>query len=123
MHRKTTILLIDDDQAIREILTDYLRELGYKILTAADGLEGMDKIRLQNFDLLLVDIRIPYVSGLGLLQIARDINQDIPIVCMTGYGDSPERIAAEEEAKYILSKPFDLKELAKAIEFLLPETE
>jgi CheY-like chemotaxis protein len=122
MSEKKTILIIDDDQGIREVLSEYLHELGYDILTAADGLEGMDKIRLQNFDLLLLDIRIPYVSGLGLLQIAREANPAIPVVCMTGYGSSPEKIAAEE-VRHILSKPFELQELAKAVASLIPESQ
>jgi CheY-like chemotaxis protein len=122
MSGKTTILIIDDDQGIREVLSEYLQELGYDVLTAADGLEGLDKIRLLNFDLLLLDIRIPYVSGLGLLQIAREVKPNIPVVCMTGYGPSPEKIAAEE-VSHILSKPFELNELAKAIELLIPEPE
>jgi CheY-like chemotaxis protein len=118
---ESTILIVEDDQTVREVLTDYLSELGYQVLTAVDGLEGMEKIRSQHYDILLLDIRIPYVSGLGLLKIARELYPDIPVICMTGYGASPERIAAEEQVEYILSKPFDLKELAQAIMKLVPE--
>ncbi|MFO7803016.1 MAG: response regulator [Desulfovermiculus sp.] len=116
-----TIFVIDDDQTIREILTNYLQELGYKVLTAADGLEGMDKIRDSHFDILLMDIRIPYVSGLGLLKIVQEIKPETPVICMTGYGASPERIVAEEDVAYIFSKPFKLHDLAQAIENLVPK--
>jgi CheY-like chemotaxis protein len=119
MDPKKTILIVDDDQAIRDVLSEYLLELGYEVLTAEDGLDGMDKIRLQNYDLLLLDIRVPYVSGLGLLHIARELDSQIPIVCMTGYGSSPEKVASEEEVQCVLSKPFELKELAQAIERLV----
>ncbi|MFP4257355.1 MAG: response regulator [Desulfovermiculus sp.] len=118
---ETSILIVEDDQTVREVLTDYLSQLGYQVLTAADGLEGMEKIKSQHYNILLLDIRIPYVSGLGLLKIARELYPDIPVICMTGYGASPERIAAEEQVEYILSKPFDLKELALAITKLVPE--
>lgn len=121
MDEKKTIFVIDDDQTIREILTNYLQELGYKVQTAADGLEGMDKIRDTHFDVLLMDVRIPYVSGLGLLKIAREVKPDIPVICMTGYGASPERIVAQEDVAYIFSKPFKLHELAQAIENLVPK--
>ena len=121
MKDQITILLIDDDQTIREVLTDYLHELNYQVQTAADGLEGMDKIRCTNYDILLLDIRIPFVNGLGLLKISRELKPDVPVVCMTAYGAAPERIVAQEEVGYILSKPFDLKELAQALENLVAE--
>ena len=121
MLHKTTILLVDDDQAIRDLLAEYLCELDYSVVTAGDGLEGMEKIKQGHFDVLILDIRIPYVSGLGLLQIAREIDPHIPIVCMTGYGASPERIAAEEQVHHVLSKPFELKELAHVLKDLTPK--
>jgi CheY-like chemotaxis protein len=119
MNEKTRIMVIDDDQTIREVLRDYLQELGYQVLLASDGLEGMDKIKQERYDLIVLDIRMPYVSGIGLVKIAREINPDIPVICMTGYGISPEKIAAEEDVNLILSKPFELKTLSQAISKLL----
>lgn len=119
MEEKTRILVIDDDQTIRDVLRDYLQELGFSVILAADGLEGMDKIKQERYDLVILDIRMPYVSGIGLVKIAREIRHDIPIICMTGYGVSPEKIAAEEEVNLVLSKPFELKTLSQAINKLL----
>lgn len=121
MDVKTRIMVIDDDQTIRDVLRDYLQELGYFVILAADGLEGMDRIKQEQYDLIILDIRMPYVSGIGLVKIAREINPDIPVICMTGYGISPEKIAAEEQVDLILSKPFELKTLSQAISKLLPQ--
>jgi len=119
MDDKTRIMVIDDDQTIRDVLRDYLQELGYRVILAADGLEGMDKIKQEQYELIILDIRMPYVSGIGLVKIAREINPEIPVICMTGYGISPEKIAAEEQVDLILSKPFELKTLSQAISKLL----
>ena len=119
MEEMKRIIVIDDDQTIRDVLRDYLQELGYRVILAADGLEGMVKIKQERYDLIILDIRMPYVSGIGLIKIAREIKPDIPVICMTGYGISPEKIAAEEQVDLILSKPFELKTLSQAINKLL----
>jgi DNA-binding response OmpR family regulator len=114
-----TILLIEDDEVLQEILEDFLKESGYLVLKARDGLEGIEMIRNETFDLILVDIVLPYVSGIGIIKIARAERANVPIVCITGYGYSPEKLAEEEHADYVLRKPFGFKNLAQAIEDLL----
>ena len=114
-----TILLIEDDEVLQEILEDFLKESGYLVLKASDGLEGIEMIRKKTFDLILVDVVLPYVSGIGVIKMAKAKRADVPIICITGYGYSPERLAEEEHADYVLRKPFGFKYLAKAIEDLL----
>lgn len=119
MTKVYTILVVDDDEIIRQSLQDYLQQIGYQVITAVDGLDGMEKIKNKRYDLIILDIRMPYVSGIGLVKIAKEINPDIPVICMTGYGISPEKIAREENVNEVFSKPFELKELAKSIETYL----
>ncbi len=113
------ILVIEDDEGLRELLSSFLQETGYTVVQAADGLEGMECIEREPFDLIIVDIMLPYVSGIGLVKIVKDRNPDLPIICITGYGDSPEKLAEEEHADCVLAKPFDLRELATAMNRLL----
>jgi len=116
MDSKKTVLVIDDDASIRDVLKDYLEEHGYEVRLAADGLEGLDMIKQGGQDIAVLDIRMPYVSGIGLLKIIKEHSPDMPVICMTGYGDSPEKIAEQERVDVILSKPFDLKDLLNEIE-------
>jgi DNA-binding response OmpR family regulator len=113
------ILVIEDDNGVRELLQSFLEESGFEVLLATDGLQGMEMIEKGDFDLIIADVMLPYVSGIGLTRIAKSRRPDRPIICITGYGHSPERIAEEEHADYVLAKPFDLKELSEIIGALL----
>ncbi|MDY6910134.1 MAG: response regulator [Thermodesulfobacteriota bacterium] len=113
------ILIIEDDDGLRDLLHSYLEESGFAVVEAADGLEGLEKISGELFDLMIVDVMLPYVSGIGLVKIAKGRHPETPVICITGYGNSPEKLAEEEHADRVLSKPFDLKELAQAISELL----
>ncbi len=114
-----TILLIEDDEVLQEILEDFLQESGYLVLKASDGLEGIEIIGKETFDLIIVDIVLPYVSGIGVIKMAKARRPKIPIICITGYGYSPEKLAEEEHADKIFRKPFEFSELAKVIKTLL----
>lgn len=113
------ILVIEDDSGLRELLGTFLREIGYDVVQAADGLEGMECMDREPFDLLIVDVMLPYVSGIGLVKLSKERSPEVPVVCITGYGNSPEKLAQEEHADHVLSKPFDLKNLAEIVETLL----
>lgn len=113
------ILVIEDDNGVRELLQSFLEESGFEVLLAADGLQGMELIEQGDFDLIIADVMLPYVSGIGLTKIAKSRSPEKPIICVTGYGHFPERIAEQEHADYVLGKPFDLNELSEIIRSLL----
>lgn len=115
------ILVIEDDESIRKVLEEYLDQLGFQVITAADGLEGLDLIKQENYDLIISDIRLPYVSGIGLIKVAREINPRVPIISITGFGKESES-TAREEATIVLAKPFQLEELSRKINELLPKS-
>ena len=118
MHRKT-ILFIEDDNLIRKIIEEFLNESGYLVLKAKDGLEGIEMINKEVFDLIITDVVLPHVSGIGVIKMAKTRHPEVPIICITGYGYFPEKLAEEEHADKILHKPFEFKELAEAIKALL----
>ena len=116
---KKTILLIEDDDLLRKLIEEFLEESEYIVLEAKDGLEGIEIINKKAFDLIIVDVVLPYVSGIGVIKVAKTRYPEMPIVCITGYGHFPEKLAAEEHADKILHKPFELKKLVEAIKSLL----
>ncbi len=116
---KKTILIIEDDELQREMLREFLSQYHFDLLFAKDGLEGLELIKTEAYDLIIADIRLPYVSGIGLIKYSRQTQGHVPIICVTGYGEYPKRIAKEESADVIMEKPYDLKELKGHIERLL----
>ena len=119
---KKTILLIEDDDVLRKIIEEFLGESGYLVLKASDGLEGIEMINKEAFDLIITDVVLPHVSGIGVIKMAKTRRPEIPIICITGYGYFPEKLAEEEHADKVLHKPFEFKELTEAIKSLLEPT-
>jgi len=118
---KKSILVIEDDAEVRSMLEDYLAYLDYEVFTAEDGLEGLKKIKSGRYDLVITDIAMPYVSGIGIISILKEEHPEIPVMAMTGYGYHAEELANEKNANAIVSKPFDIQEIKRLIEDLLEE--
>ncbi len=116
---KKRVLVVEDDNEVRSMLSDYLTFLGYQTDTAADGLEGLNRIKEQTYDLVITDIAMPYVSGIGIISILKKNHPDIPVIAITGYGYHAEELAQEKNADFIMGKPFDVQKLKEAIKKLV----
>lgn len=107
-----TILIIDDEKAIRKTLTEILSFEGYKLDEAADGEEGLRKFREKTYDVVLCDIKMPKVDGLDFLQKAVEINPDVPIIMISGHGNIETAVEAVKTGAYdFIQKPPDLNRL------------
>lgn len=107
-----TILIIDDEQAIRKSLKEILGFEGFKTEEAADGAEGLAKIKEKNYDCILCDIKMPKVDGLEVLEKARVLKPDIPFVVISGHGTIETAVDAVKKGAYdYISKPPDLNRL------------
>jgi DNA-binding NtrC family response regulator len=115
------LLLIDDDEHIRAKLCYFLNEKGYDVTSASNGSEGLYLIKndRQGFDLIITDIVMPQMSGTSLISMVKKKFPDIPVIAITGWGEYPEAFATESQAEKVLSKPFELSELNKAINDLI----
>ncbi len=114
-----SILVIEDNQEVRSMLEDYLSFLGYEVFSASDGLEGLKKIKSRKYDLVLTDIAMPYVSGIGIISVLKQNYPGIPVIAITGFGYHAEDLAHQKRADRIITKPFEIQDLRDTIEKLL----
>ena len=116
---KEHLLVVDDDDRIRELVKQYLIDYGYLVTTARDAFDAKNKINIIQFDMIILDIMMPNKSGLELTQeIKEEFN--MPIILLTAKGEANERVfGLEKGADDYLSKPFEPKELLLRIKNIL----
>ena len=121
MDKPYKLLIIDDNKEILSALSDFLRKKKYDVVSASDGLDGLKFLETEKqiFDLVITDLVMPNISGVGLISIIKNKFPDIPVIAITGWGEHPEALAIEAKVDRVLEKPFDLSELDTLIRELL----
>jgi DNA-binding NtrC family response regulator len=113
---RENILVVDDEPDMRDALTAALRREGLCISTAANGVEALEKVQGQSFDLIITDVRMPRMGGLALLQELKRTSAAIPVVMMTGYGRIEDAVEAMKAGAFdYLLKPFSLEDLKAVV--------
>ena len=116
------ILVVDDDDGIRSLVKKYLNENNYIVTTASNAEDAVDKIKIIEFDLIILDIMMPGKSGLDFIEENRK-KLETPIILLTAKGEADERIEGlETGADDYLPKPFEPKELILRIKNILKKT-
>jgi DNA-binding NtrC family response regulator len=114
--KHTSILVVDDDDAMRALLMDVLQKDGYDAAEARDGAQAALALRAREYDLVLIDKNMPGPSGLDLLPGLRRVCPRSQFIMMTAYGDVPSYMeAVEKGAAEFLFKPFRMDDLRAAI--------
>ena len=121
--QKKKILVIEDDPDVLSTVIKQLEYFGYEVLTATDGMDGMKKVDAGGYDLVLTDIVMPYISGVGVVTALKEKMPHIPVIAMTGYGKEPESAAMEKKADIVLAKPIKMSDLKEHIQKLLSSKE
>ena len=120
------ILIIEDEEAIRRVLVKILTEESkdYQVFEAEDGLAGTEAIKKSDFDLILCDIKMPKMDGVEVLEAAKKIKPEIPIVMISGHGDLDTAVNTMRLGAYdYISKPPDLNRLLNTIRNALDRKE
>lgn len=117
-----TILLVEDEVSLSDIISDELREAGYEVLTAYTGKECYEHMKEVTPDLVILDIKLPDVSGLKLLEDVRNKSANLPIVICTAFDSfkTEYEVWASKISEYIV-KPVDLDDLRAKIKKILGE--
>ena len=117
------LLIVDDDDKIRELVKQYLEKNQFLVTTARNSLDAKKKLEIIKFDILIVDIMMPGESGLSLTKEVKK-NNPTPIILLTAKGETQDRIEGLElGADDYLGKPFEPKELLLRIKNILSKTQ
>ncbi len=118
------ILVVDDQLGVRRLLYETFRENQHDVEMAANGMEALELAKTFNPDLILMDMKMPGMSGIGTLRQMRAMNLMTQVILMTAYGDLHNMTQAEELGIiYYLTKPFDLFELRDKVAEILVDQE
>jgi len=120
MDKKLRLLIIDDSEETVAGLQHFFSK-SYEVFTAADGMEGLKLFEgaEEGFDLVITDLVMPYISGVGVISIIKKKYAGTPVIAITGWGEHPGALATEAQADIVLEKPIELPELEKLVEDLL----
>ena len=119
----TTILVVDDEPTIREIVVGYLKRDGYRTLEAADGNRARELLEQESLDLVVLDLMLPGIDGLELCRWIRSRSR-LPVIMLTARGEESDRIVGLElGADDYVTKPFSPRELAARVRTVLRRAE
>lgn len=113
------ILIVEDDMYIQELLQEFLKEAGYEVMAASEGIEAMDLFAKNKFDLILLDIMLPKIDGFGMCELIRKQSQ-VPIIMLTALGGEEEQIRGLDlQVDDYITKPFSVPILIRKIAAVL----
>ncbi len=122
MPDKSKILVVDDEDALRTVLSGELASEGYAVHTAGDGDEAIQTMQKESYDLVLLDIKMPRVNGFEVLKFVKEKYPKTRVVMLTGFADLKNAIESKKlGAEDFVSKPYDLVDLLTTIERVLSE--
>lgn len=120
MAEKNSILVVDDEDALRTVLSSELESEGYVVAAAGDGDEAISVLQGKAFDLVLLDIKMPRVDGFEVLRFIKERYPATKVIMLTGFADLKNAIESKKlGAEDFVSKPYDLVDLLTTIERVL----
>lgn len=118
-NNKINLLVVEDDDQLRESLRRHLSEQNYTVSTASNGNEAIPLLYGRGFKLVVLDLKMPYLDGFKVLQFIKSTFPDVKVIVLTGYGDLTniqkcKSLGADE----IINKPYDLEHLFDSVRHL-----
>jgi len=110
------VLLVEDDDDNRELMSEVLESAGYRVLSAAGGAEGLKTLAETSVDVVVTDIGMPGMGGLEMARAAKEIAPNVPVVVVTGWAEREDIARARgREVDAVLVKPVDPEQLTNAV--------
>jgi DNA-binding NtrC family response regulator len=111
------ILIADDEEEAIEVLNDFLSDIGHTVISATDGEQAVAKIRSETFDLVILDLKMPKISGEGVLEVINEVSPQTKVIITTGYSDGGQTEARLDNPSIhaFIEKPIDLEILSDCI--------
>jgi len=118
----TNVLVVEDDRLNRNLICKVLRNEGHQIVEASDGVEALELLYAQSFDLVITDFVMPRLNGLKLVDQLHPLQPRLPIIFITGYLSAISGKAILDNVAEIIPKPFELDVLRSTVQRLLEST-
>lgn len=121
MAEPARVLVVEDDDTIRHVLVIALEDEGYDVRQAVNGQMALDMLETEECDLILLDLMLPVLDGVGFLEQAqvRGVTNDVPVVVLSASRRAPEATAAYAACAATIAKPFDLADLLDTLERII----
>lgn len=121
---KYIILVVDDEELVRNLVVTFLSKLGHSCLTAVDGVDALDKMKENKIDVVITDIKMPNMDGIALTSEILTQYPDLPIMVMTAFEQEHSAgIAISAGAREFIKKPFSLDEFAIRLHKMINDSE
>ncbi|MCX7821615.1 MAG: sigma-54 dependent transcriptional regulator [Brevinematales bacterium] len=119
---KPLVLVVDDEKNIREGLKTALKLENFEVVTSEDGKDGLEKLKLFCPDAVILDLKIPHISGMDFLKKVQGVSCDTPVIILTGHGGVDEAVEAMKRGAYdFLTKPVNIEKLALIVNRAIEE--
>jgi CheY-like chemotaxis protein len=117
------ILIVDDEKGIRELFVDVLKRAGHMVVTAQDGLAGIEAAKSGDIDIIFLDIKMPGINGVEALRQIRQFSPQTKVVMITGYArDELLNEAMQMDVFNCLAKPFSVRDVVELVKMLGSES-
>ena len=114
--REPRILVVDDDRALADDIVEFLTKLGYEAFPAYNGREGLIKFEQEDFQVVITDLKMPEMDGMGLLEEMKKLDSDVNIIVLTGFGTIESAVQAIKGGAYdYVAKPLKFEEIELVI--------
>jgi len=113
---KKTVLVVDDEKSMRLVLSATLKREGYEVETAADGFEALDLMKKKDISVVVTDLKMPRLGGIGLLRRVMEKYPSVPVIIITAHGTIENAVEAVKKGAFdYITKPFDQEDLKNVI--------